>query len=143
MTRSDVGDRRRDAIRQLDHLNLVTSQLGFGLEGRTFDFDECRLSGLGDALIPLEEIGGAYRGKDVVEVVSEYQATVYADHSLSISVEEDELKVADLACVVVNAVIEGDGIGTGFCGGYQAELVVPRARRVPDDEGEAAHGDGE
>ncbi len=26
MTRGDVGDRRRDAIRQLDHLNLIASQ---------------------------------------------------------------------------------------------------------------------
>ncbi len=82
-------------------------------------------------------------GKDVVEIVAEDEAPVHADHSLGIAVEEDEFEVADLAGGVGDAVIEDDGVGTGFSGCYQAKFVVARARRVPDDESKAAHGDGE
>ena len=142
MTRGDVGDRRRDAIRQLDHLNLVASRLGLWLEGRALDLDQGRLSGFGDPLVPLEEIGCADRREDVVEIVAEDEVPVHADHSIGIAIEEDEFEVADFAGGVGDAVIEDDGIGTGFSCCYQAKFVVPRARRVPDDESKAAYGDG-
>src|ERR1700726_3371762 len=143
MARRDVGDCCRNTIRQLDDLNLITCQPRLRLEGRALDLDEGRLPGFGDSFVAVEEIGGAYGGKDVVEIVSEYPATVHADHSLGVAVEEDEFEVADLAGVVVDAVVEDDGIGAGFCGRDEAEFVVPRARRVSNDESEAAYGDGE
>ncbi len=62
---------------------------------------------------------------------------------LGIVVEEEEFEVADLARIVVNAVIEDDGIGTGFCSCYETQLVVSRARCIADDEGKTAHGDRE
>src|SRR5205823_934142 len=70
MTRSDVGDRCRDTIRQLHNLNLITCKPGFGLEGRSLDLDECGFSGLSHSLVAFEEIGSAYRGKNIVEIVS-------------------------------------------------------------------------
>ena len=143
MTGGYIGDRCGNTVRQFDDLNLITSRLAFGLKDGAGEFDQGRFSGFGDFSVALEEIGGTYRRKDFAEIVSEHLASVHADHSFGVAVEKDELEVADLAGGVVDVVIEDDGVGAGFCGGDEPKLVVARAGRIPDDEGEAAHGDGE
>ena len=68
MAGGDVGDRGCDSVGELDDLNLMACGPASGQEGGAGYLDEGGFSGLDDTFVPLEELVGAKRGEDLVEI---------------------------------------------------------------------------
>ncbi len=91
----DVGDRGRDAVGELDDLNLIAAGPASGLEDGAGDLDEGGFSGFDYTFVAIEEIVGANGGEDLVEIFAKHLVAVHADHALGVAVEKDEPEVAD------------------------------------------------